>query len=207
MWSTSGSIGIILGSVLIFYNIEFGQDPLQGSNPLIYQLFFAGFIGITTYGVVGFFGAQYLYRFVEAIPKNIFYIIILLSTFFSAYSYRGEIFDVLIMTSMGIVTFILKGYKFNRAAFLITFVLSGGLTLSFQKTMIDAEFGVFIFLEKPIALTFLTIAFFGFLLVIKNFYTEIFTIRNKSISPKFGGNWGMLCAASKPDRPSLGRHA
>ncbi len=179
-----GSIGIILGSVLIFYNIEFGQ----GSNALIYQLFFAGFIGIAIYGVIGFFGAKHLYRFVKAIPKNIFHIIILLSTFFSAYSYRGEIFDVLIMTSMGIITFILKGYEFNRAAFLITFVLSGGLTLSFQKAIIDPELGLFIFLDKPIALTLITIAFVSFSLVLLNFYTENFALRNKRISPKFDGD-------------------
>ena len=183
-----GSIGIILGSVLIFYNIEFGQDSQRGSNALIYQLFFAGFIGIAIYGFIGFFGAKHLYRFVEAIPKNIFYIIILLSTFFSAYSYRGEIFDVLIMTSMGIITFILKKYEFNRVAFLITFVLSGGLTLSFQNAILNSKVGIFIFLDKPIALIFLTIAFVSFVFVILNFYTENFAIRNKRISPKFDGD-------------------
>ena len=75
-----GSIGIILGSVLIFYNIEFGQDSQQDSNALIYQLFFAGFIGIAIYGFIGFFGAKHLYRFVEAIPKNIFQILLALDS-------------------------------------------------------------------------------------------------------------------------------
>ena len=80
---------------------------------------------------------------------------------------------------MGIITFILKGYEFNRAAFLITFVLSGGLTLSFQKAIIDPELGLFIFLDKPIALTLITIAFVSFLLLLLNFYTENFALRNK----------------------------
>ena len=89
---------------------------------------------------------------------------------------------------MGIITFILKKYEFNRVAFLITFVLSGGLTLSFQNAILNSKVGIFIFLDKPIALIFLTIAFVSFVFVILNFYTENFAIRNKRISPKFDGD-------------------
>jgi putative tricarboxylic transport membrane protein len=176
-----GSIGIILGSVLIFYNIELGQVFPQSTNVLIYQLVFSGFIGITIYGLLGFFGAPHLYRFVKSIPKNILYPIVFLSTFVSAYLCRGEIFDVLIMLLVGFGTVMLGKHEFNRAAFIITFVLADGLESSFRAVIERDDLGLFLFLERPIAPILLAIASAGFLFAIRNLYKQYLITRHGTV--------------------------
>lgn len=149
------TIGAILVGVFLIHGIQIGPTLFLTSRELVYSLFAAGLIGIAFYGVIGFFGAAYVGRFIVRIPTDILYSLIFLTSFVAAYASRGNLFDVWIMVAAGVLGWGMKKLDFNPAAFVIAFVLAGGAEETFRQSLLLSDNGLMIFVTRPVALGFL----------------------------------------------------
>ncbi|SLN56988.1 Tripartite tricarboxylate transporter TctA family protein [Falsiruegeria litorea R37] len=149
------TIGAILVGVFLIHGIQVGPTLFLTQKELIYQLFACGLIGIALYGLIGYFGASFVGRFILKIPTDVLYPIIFLTSFIAAYSSRGNLFDVLVMVIAGFGGWLMKRYDFNPAAFVISFVLAGGAEETFRQALLLSNNGALIFFTRPVALGFL----------------------------------------------------
>ena len=149
------TIGAILVGVFLIHGIQIGPTLFLTSSELIYSLFAAGLVGIAAYGLIGFYGAAFVGRFIVKIPTDILYPLIFLTSFIAAYSARGSLFDVWIMIAAGVLGWLMKKLEFNPAAFVIAFVLAGGAEETFRQSLLLSDNGLLIFVTRPVALGFL----------------------------------------------------
>ncbi|MBO9446976.1 tripartite tricarboxylate transporter permease [Ruegeria sp. R14_0] len=150
-------IGAILIGVFLIHGIQVGPTLFLTQKELIYQLFACGLVGIAAYGLIGYYGASFVGRFILKIPTDVLYPVIFLTSFVAAYSARGSMFDVLIMVIAGFGGWLMKCYDFNPAAFVISFVLAGGAEETFRQSLLLSDHGALIFFTRPVALGFLIV--------------------------------------------------
>lgn len=151
------TIGAILLGVFLIHGIQVGPTLFLTDKELVYQLFACGMLGIIAYGVIGYFGATQVARLILKIPTNVLYPLIFLTSFVAAYSARGSMFDVTVMTVSGFAGWLMRKYDFNVAAFVISFVLAKGAEETFRQSLLMSENGALVFIERPIALAFLIV--------------------------------------------------
>lgn len=149
------TIGAILVGVFMIHGIQIGPTLFLTSRELVYSLFAAGLLGIISYGMIGYFGAATVGRFIVKIPTNIMYPIIFLTSFIAAYTTRGSLFDVLVMVGAGFFGWMMRKLDFNPAAFIISFVLAGGAEETFRQALLLSNSGMLIFVQRPVSLAFL----------------------------------------------------
>lgn len=155
------TIGAILVGVFLIHGIQIGPTLFLTQKELVYQLFACGLVGIALYGLIGFYGASFVGRFILKIPTDVLYPIIFLTSFIAAYASRGNLFDVLVMVIAGFGGWLMKRYEFNPAAFVISFVLAGGAEETFRQSLLLSDHGVLIFVTRPVALAFLLLGIFA----------------------------------------------
>jgi putative tricarboxylic transport membrane protein len=153
------TIGAILLGVFLIHGIQVGPTLFLTDKELVYQLFACGVIGIFAYGIIGYFAAAKVSRFILKIPTQVLYPMIFLTAFVAAYSARGSLFDVTVMVCAGFVGWLMRKFDFNVAAFVISFVLAKGAEETFRQAMLMSSDGAMIFVERPVALGFLVLAF------------------------------------------------
>lgn len=151
------TIGAILLGVFLIHGIQVGPTLFLTDKELVYRLFACGLIGIAAYGLIGYFGATQVAKLILKIPTNVLYPMIFLTSFVAAYSARGSMFDVTVMTIAGFVGWLMRKYDFNIAAFVISFVLAKGAEETFRQSMLMSDGGALVFIERPIAALFLAI--------------------------------------------------
>ncbi|MEM6636926.1 MAG: tripartite tricarboxylate transporter permease [Pseudomonadota bacterium] len=151
------TIGAILLGVFLIHGIQVGPTLFLTDRELVYQLFACGMIGIAAYGLIGYFGATQVARLILKIPTNVLYPMIFLTAFVAAYSARGSMFDVTVMTVAGFAGWLMRKYDFNIAAFVISFVLAKGAEETFRQSLLMSDGGILIFIERPIAALFIVI--------------------------------------------------
>lgn len=149
------TIGAILVGVFLIHGIQVGPTLFLTQSTLVYSLFAGGLVGIAMYGLIGFYGAATVGRFITRIPTDILYPMIFLTSFVAAYASSGSLFDVWVMVVAGFGGWLMKKLDFNPAAFVISFVLAGGAEESFRQALLLSDSGALIFLERPVALGFL----------------------------------------------------
>ncbi|MEM9636162.1 MAG: tripartite tricarboxylate transporter permease [Pseudomonadota bacterium] len=151
------TIGAILIGVFLIHGIQIGPTMFLTSRDLIYALFACGLIGIVVYGLIGYFGAAFVGRFIVRIPTRVLYPVIFLTSFVAAYTSRGNLFDVYVMVAAGFTGWAMRKLDFNPAAFVISFVLAGGAEETFRQALLLSDNGLMIFVTRPLALLFLVI--------------------------------------------------
>ncbi len=151
------TIGAILIGVFLIHGIQIGPTLFLTSRELVYALFACGLIGIAMYGLIGFYGAAFVGRFITRIPTGVLYPVIFLTSFVAAYTSRGNLFDVYVMVAAGFLGWLMRKLDFNPAAFVISFVLAGGAEEAFRQALLLSDNGMMIFITRPIALLFLLV--------------------------------------------------
>ena len=169
------TIGAILVGVFLIHGIQIGPTLFITSRELVYSLFACGLIGIAAYGLVGYFGAAFLGRFITRIPTNVLYPLIMLTAVMASYVSRGSLFDVGVMIFFGFIGWGMKRFNFNPAAFVISFVLAGGAEEAFRQALRMSDGGILIFVTRPISLAFI-------LLGIATLVLRIRSLKNKKLA-------------------------
>ncbi len=151
------TIGAILIGVFLIHGIQIGPTLFLTSRDLVYALFACGLIGIVIYGLIGYYGASIVGRFITRIPTRVLYPLIFLTSFVAAYTSRGNLFDVYVMVVAGFAGWLMRKLDFNPAAFVISFVLTGGAEETFRQALLLSDNGLMIFVTRPVALLFLLV--------------------------------------------------
>lgn len=152
-----GTIAAILMGVFLIHGITIGPGIFDSSSDLVYGLFASGLVGIAVYGLIGYHGSSIIGRIVARVPIRLIYPYIFLICFVSAFSTRTNIFDVFVMAAAGFLGYLMRKHGYSTAAFIIAFVLAGGAEEAFRQSLMLSDDGVWIFLERPIAVAFLAI--------------------------------------------------
>ena len=143
--------------MFLIHGIQIGPTMFLTSRDLVYALFACGLIGIVMYGLIGYFGAALVGRFITRIPTRVLYPVIFLTSFVAAYTSRGNLFDVYVMVAAGFAGWLMRKLDFNPPAFVISFVLAGGAEETFRQALLLSDNGLLIFVTRPIALLFLLV--------------------------------------------------
>lgn len=148
------STAALLASVMLLHGVTLGSAVFVTSHDLIYGLFASGLLCIVTYLVVGYWGSGLVGRMIAVVPAKMIYPIIFVTCFVAAYAYRQALFDLLLVVLFGTVGYIMKKLGFSAPAFIIAFILGGEAERALRQTMLLDDSGVWIFLERPLALLF-----------------------------------------------------
>jgi len=151
------TIAAILTGVFLIHGIIVGPTIFTSSRDLVFGLFAAGLIGIAMYGLMGYFGSPIIGRVISRVPARLIYPFVFLTAFIAAYSSSSSTFDILLMSFFGLFGYAMRRFDFSAAAFIIAFVLTKGAEEALRQSLIMSESGGDIFLERPVALTFIAI--------------------------------------------------
>ena len=151
------TIGSILMGVFLIHGIEVGPTLFITEKELVYKLFASGVLGIFTYGIIGYFAAPKIGKWILKIPLSVLYPMIFLTAFVASYASRGSMFDVLVMLCAGLLGYLMRKYGFTIASFVIAFVLARGAEETFRQSLLLSDNGIWVFVERPVAFVFIAI--------------------------------------------------
>jgi putative tricarboxylic transport membrane protein len=151
------TIAAVLIGVFMIHGIQVGPMIFETNQDLIYGLFAAGLLGIVCYGVIGYFFGPLIGRAIAFIPARMIYSFIFLIAAIASYAPRQSLFDIGITLVFGVIGYLMRRTKFSSAAFIIAFVLARGAENAFRQSLLLSDSGMGIFLERPIAIAFITV--------------------------------------------------
>lgn len=147
----------LLAGVMLIHGITIGPSIFVESHDMIYGLFASGLLCIATYFILGYFGSGVIGRIIAMVPAQMIYPLIFVICYVAAYALRQALFDLALMTTFGVVGYLMKRFNFSVPAFVIAFILGSGAETSLRQAMMLDDGGALIFIQRPIALMF-----FGF---------------------------------------------
>ena len=155
------TIAAVLLGVFLIHGITVGPQIFDNPNSreLVFSLFAAGLVGITAYGVIGYFFGPWIGQVIARVPNRILYSFIFLTAIIAAYSSRASIVDVFIALLFGVIGFCMRVGNFSAAAFVIAFVLARNAEEAFRQSLMLSDDGILIFVKEPVALAFLLVGF------------------------------------------------
>lgn len=153
------TIAAILIGVFLIHGIQVGPTifTVPESRQLIFALFACGLLGITFYGLIGYYGGPLIGRLIGYLPARLIYPFIFLTAIVASYSSRASITDVVVALIFGVVGYIMRRTEFSAAAFVIAFVLAEGAEEAFRQSLLLSDDGMMIFIKEPVSLGFLLI--------------------------------------------------
>jgi putative tricarboxylic transport membrane protein len=92
------------------------------------------------------------------IPGKILYPLILLFCLVGAYSINNNVFDIGVMIFFGVAGYLLKKFDYERAPFIMAFVLGPMFEVNLRRALILSEGSFSIFFTRPISLTAMLLA-------------------------------------------------
>ncbi len=135
------SVTAIALGVLLMKNIEPGPriftDPAQ--QPLVYGIFIAFLLANLVLLPIGFLairGGTLLVR----VPRRVLMPIILLFCVLGAYSIDGSTFDIWVMLAMGVLGFVLEGFKIPLGPVVLGIILGAELEHRFIQSLRTSEY-------------------------------------------------------------------
>jgi putative tricarboxylic transport membrane protein len=156
---------VILGAFMI-HGLRPGPLLFQENIDIIYAIF----MGIMLSSVYLFIVGKVSIRFISKIadlPDNILLPVVLVLCAYGAYAVNNNLFDILVMLSMGVVGFVMLRTSVPAAPFLIAFVLGPLLEDSFRQSLQLSEGTLGIFLRNEICIAFWILTVLALVLTIR----------------------------------------
>lgn len=100
------------------------------------------------------------------IPEYYLTPLIIVLCFLGAYGVNNSHFDIYIMLLFGFLGYLMEKFSYSLAPLLLGFILSPLIEENFRKSLIISQDSLFIFVERPISLIFISITALVFLLVV-----------------------------------------
>jgi putative tricarboxylic transport membrane protein len=92
------------------------------------------------------------------IPYDYLFSMILLFCLIGAYSVSNNTADVIVMVTFGIIGYLIRGFKYELAPFILAYVLGPIMEPAFRRSLIISKGSFGIFVSRPISAAFLCIA-------------------------------------------------
>jgi len=160
---TLGIPGNVASAMLIGAFIIHGVTPgpllFEENGQLIYGIYGAMLIANVLNLLIGNIGLRFFAKALS-ISSAIVFPIIMFVCMTGAYMANNSIFNVYMMFGFAFLGFLLKKLKISFITFIIGFVLTPMLELSFQQTLIMSRNNPFIVLQRPISCGFIILTAF-----------------------------------------------
>ena len=151
----SATTAIILGA-LVVHGLRPGPHLFTEQPTLLYSIFFAMLIANIAFGVFGLIGAK-LFARITLIPIEFLWPAVFILACIGSYALEQSILDVWIMVAAGILGFVLARYGFSPAPIIMGLILGELVEGSLKQSLIIFDHNWWMFLERPIVLTFLAL--------------------------------------------------
>jgi len=106
------------------------------------------------------------------VPYRILMPLILLFCLIGSYSLNNNVVEVIIMIIFGIAGYVLRKLEFEAAPLMVAFILGPILENSWRQSLVISSGSFFVFLEKPISLGALLLAFFIIVNALVKYYRK-----------------------------------
>jgi len=163
----SGSAAIMIAALML-HGVTPGPMLFVKNPEIVYGLFFALFIATFMMLIMGMVSIKPLIKLVS-VPKPALLSCILGLVFVGMYTNNNSLFDVGTALGFGILGYLMNRYDFSPAACVLGFVLGPMVEVSFRQALIISNKSPMIFVQRPIALVLLVLAFLTFMVPIIRF--------------------------------------
>ncbi len=161
---------VILGAFMI-HGLRPGPVMFAENLTMIYALFIGVMLSSAYLFIIGKFSIRVISKIADA-PNNLLYPIVLVLCTFGAYAVNNSLFDILVMTMMGIVGFIMLRMDIPAAPFLIAFILGPLLEDNFRQSLVLSEGGYGIFFRNAICWVFWILTFLSLTVIVRGRFKE-----------------------------------
>lgn len=143
---------VILGAFMI-HGLKPGPVMFIENLPIIYGIFMGIMLSSAYLFIVGKFSIRAISRIAD-LPNSLLYPVVLVLCVFGCYAVNNNVFDILVMVSMGILGFAMLRLKIPAAPFLIAYILGPLLEDSFRQALLLSDGSYAIFFKNGICWTF-----------------------------------------------------
>lgn len=157
---------VILGAFMI-HGLQPGPLMFADNLPTIYAIFIGILLSSACLLIIGKLTIRSVSRIAD-IPNRILYPIVLILCLFGSYAVNGAVLDILVMTAMGALGYLMLKLSIPAAPFLIGFILGPMLEDSFRQSLRLSEGGFSIFLSSVICWLFLGLTALSLFLLLRS---------------------------------------
>jgi putative tricarboxylic transport membrane protein len=164
----TGAIPAVLLAALMVHGITPGPLFIKEQPEVFWGLIASMYVGNTVLLILNLPMVGIFVNFLR-VPYRILYPIILLFCLVGVYAVNSSIVDVVIMSVMGLLGYLLRKLDFETAPLVLGVVLAPIMEFSFRQALAMSGGTYIIFIERPISASFLGLALLIMLLGLKPF--------------------------------------
>ncbi len=164
-------VAAMLMGALMIHGIRPGPLLFQNTPQILYVFGIIFFLANISFFIVGSLFIKVIMKFAQ-LPTMIVVPFILPICLAGAYAFNRNTFDIKVMLIFGVIGYVMRKLEFSTPSFLIAFILSPILEVSFRRTLILSRGGLSIFINRPVSVILLA------LIVIVLIISIINTVRN-----------------------------
>jgi putative tricarboxylic transport membrane protein len=154
---SSPTIAILFGA-FIMHGLTPGPTLFHSNPNFVWAIIASMFVGNFILLIMNLPLAGWWAK-IAMIPPKLLYPIVLIITILGSYTVSNSLFDVGVMLIFGVIGYILKKLDIPMAPIVLTFILGKLMESSLLQALIGFEGNFFGFFQRPIAGTFMVIAF------------------------------------------------
>ncbi len=156
---------VILGAFMI-HGLTPGPLLFQDHISIVYAIFMGTMLSSFGMFIMGKISIRAFSRIAE-IPKRVLFPIVLILCFYGCYAINSNMFDVLLMISMGFLGFFMLQVKLPVAPFLIAFILGPMFEDNMRRSLLLSKGTLAIFFRSPICWFFIILTLLSLFVVIR----------------------------------------
>lgn len=156
----SATTALILGA-LILHGIAPGPQLLTDELPIVFALVLALLVSNLLTSSIGLLVAQHLTK-VTTISTSYLIPLIVVVSFWGAYTVNNAFGDVVMAVFLGILAFLMLLYNYSRIALIIGLILGSTAETRFDQSLSAYDQGIMVFFTRPLSLAL----FLGLVLLI-----------------------------------------
>lgn len=153
----TGTTAVLMGA-LIMYNVQPGPLLFEDHPDIAWGLIASMFIGNVMLLILNMPLVKVFAKLIETPPKYLIPMIVAISVF-GVYAVRVSVFDLVLLLFCGVVGYFLAKNDFPMAPLVLGLVLGPMIENNLRRALTTSNGDFSIFIEKPVSLVFLIIAF------------------------------------------------
>lgn len=157
----SGSAAIMLGALML-HGLQPGPMLFARNPDVVYGLFAGMIIANLAMLLVGIVTLQAAVRIVN-MPQSYLLAGIMAFVIVGSYSVQNSVWNVWVALAFGVVGYFMTRYNFSPPATVLGLVLGFIVETNFRRSLMITDMGWAVFVNRPIALVMLILAFISFI--------------------------------------------
>lgn len=160
----SGTTAVLLGALMVM-GIQPGPMLVTEKPEIFWGIIISMYIGNIFLLIINLPLIPYFAKILD-IPRAMLISLIAVFCLIGVYGISFNVFDLYLLLIFGVLGVLLRIFKFPAAPFILAFILGDMMEQSLRKTLTISNGDYALFFERPIAVTFLALAFVSLMLPI-----------------------------------------